>query len=74
MVAGAQCAFFGMTINGDPGPVSSSGSNSLWGLDTLVPCTLSLIEPVDTTIQYQAEASPMCHTSARRKCAACATL
>lgn len=29
----------------------------LWGLDTLVPCKRSLIEQVDATVPYQAEAS-----------------
>lgn len=38
--------------------ISSSGTNLLWGLDTLVSRKLSLIEPVDTTVQQRAKANP----------------
>lgn len=56
--------------------ISSSGTNLLWGLDTLVSRKLSLIEPVDTTVQQRAKANPTSEyfTKAEKKSTALATL
>lgn len=54
--------------------ISSSGTNLLWGLDTLVSRKLSLIEPVDTTVQQRAKANPTSEyfTKAKnKKCCIC---
>lgn len=58
VAAGLHFAFFGITINDLLALYRQVDPICFWGLDTLVPCKLSLIEPIDTTIQ--AEASPVC--------------
>lgn len=52
-------------------PCISKWINLLWGLDSLLPCKLSLIEPVDTAIENQAEASAVQYISKKGMCCVC---